>query len=218
MPSEAQRKANKKYQKTENYKDYKREYMRKYMREYSKKQKLEEVENDNDKKENDKKENGNYKKENGNDKNIPKKNNKWKLISRLKALSKPVDDINDIWNQWILHDTICTDQTSPKINSLITNWNTHSFNDDSEVLYMICLCSHHPIYILNLMKNKYTNEKCIIGSCCIKKFASAKLKTDMKIKIGNKKGKRYCEGCKRKLPDDFEEWKTYHKTCWYNRK
>lgn len=26
--------------------------------------------------------------------------------------------------------------------------------------------------------------------------------------------KRYCKGCDRKLPDDFESWKDYHKKCY----
>lgn len=40
MPSEAQRRANSKYRKTEQYKEYKREYMRQYMREYNKRKRL----------------------------------------------------------------------------------------------------------------------------------------------------------------------------------
>ena len=65
------------------------------------------------------------------------------------------------------------------------------------------------------MENAYTEQRCIIGSCCIKKFATKKQQTQMKINIGKKEGKRYCNYCNRKLPDDFEKWKTYHKKCYW---
>ncbi len=31
----------------------------------------------------------------------------------------------------------------------------------------------------------------------------------------NTEGKKYCLLCKRKLPDDTPEWKTYHKKCYF---
>lgn len=100
----------------------------------------------------------------------------------------------------------------------ITNWNTHSFHDEDKCKYQICLCSHSPIFVLNLMENKFTKERCIIGSCCIKKFATDDIKIDMKVKNGEKEGKRYCKMCQRKLPDDTESWKSYHKKCYFKNK
>src|SRR5579875_2002931 len=140
------------------------------------------------------------------------KNNKWKLIHRLKALSKSYQDIADLWNQWHLIDTI--DSSEEENLSILNDWNTHDFHKEDDAEYFVCLCSHNPIVILNLMKNLFTKERCIIGSCCIRKFATQKLKKELKIKTGEKEGKRYCKSCVRKLPDTLEHWKTYHKKCY----
>ena len=147
-----------------------------------------------------------------------KHNNKWKLISRLSSLSEPYQHLDDLWNQWKLCDTIDLNNfPSTSARSKIINWNTHSFhNDDNR--HDICLCSHAPIIMLNLMRNQYTNEQCVIGSCCIQKFATKDLKMEMKVKIGEHAGKRYCQICKRKLPDDIEYWKTCHKKCYLESK
>jgi hypothetical protein len=124
--------------------------------------------------------------------------NRYKLDKRLKKLSSSINNYDDLWNQW----------------NLIDSMNIDDFDDEYP---NSCLCSKHPIHIINFMKNCYTNERCIIGCCCIKRFAPIELKTDLKIKRGKKKGNRYCEICKRKLPDSYDSWKIYHTKC-YNKK
>ena len=141
--------------------------------------------------------------------------NKYKLLERLKSLSSSINQYEDLWDQWILIDSISTnDEMDLKYYSILDNWCSHNFNKGKQ--HNSCLCSKHPIVNLNLMKNFYTNEKCIIGCCCIKKFGSNDLKTDMKVNQGEKQGNRYCQICKRKLPNKFPAWQIYHKQC-YNK-
>lgn len=153
--------------------------------------------------------------------NTSKNKKSYKLISRLISLSEPIDKLDNIWDQWDLCDTVTTNieyDVENDLNDKITNWNTHSFHDKDKHKYFICLCSHTPIKVLNLMENNLTKQRCTIGSCCINKFATTELRTEMKIKIGEKSGKRYCKLCKRKLPDEIESWKIYHKKCYYEVK
>lgn len=100
--------------------------------------------------------------------------NKHKILEkRLKSLSSSID--NNLWDQWFLVDSY--DIKSLKLpNFDIEKWCSHTFNEN----FNSCLCSKYPLQILNFMKNSYTNEKCIIGSCCIKKFADNKIKNEMK--------------------------------------
>ena len=137
---------------------------------------------------------------------------KYKLTKRLKNLSSSTNDYTDLWDQWILIDSMHIDDIAEDFEK-ITNWNTHSYNKNH---HNSCLCSKHPIKNINFMKNCYTNERCVIGCCCIKKFGSKELKCDLKVKRGQKEGKRYCEICKRKLPSNSEPWEIYHKKC-YNK-
>ena len=145
-----------------------------------------------------------------------KKNSKWKLIERLKRLSKSFDEIGELWSQWILIN--CFDFDDHEIPNKYKEWNSHNFHKDKQK-YQICLCSHFPIKILNFMENKETKERCVIGSCCINKFKedTKTIKIQQKIILGEKEGKRYCKLCKRKLPDSMEKWKTYHKNCYFRK-
>jgi hypothetical protein len=144
-----------------------------------------------------------------------KNSQEYKLFSRLVALSKKYNesDKTTLWNQWDLKDHLYVDIINDEETDKINDWNTHDFHNEDNFQIMICLCSHSPIKRLNLMENRYTGERCIIGSCCIKKFSTDELKKDMKIKIGKKEGKRYCKGCGIKLRNNTPTWKTYHKTC-----
>lgn len=149
-----------------------------------------------------------------------RKDNKFKLFERLKKLSAPFNEIDDLWNQWKLRDTFDTkdDEVDEDAKIKIEDWNTHKFHDKDNGKIFVCLCSHSPITVLNLMKNTKTKERCTIGSCCIKKFGTKNLKTEMKVKIGEKKGIRYCGLCRRKLPSNYEHWKKYHKKCYFQVK
>lgn len=146
------------------------------------------------------------------------KNCKKKLFDRLKILGE-CDDDNDIFIGWEIIEFIkvppAEEMISTNMKKLIEEWNTHNFNDDENHQYNICLCSKYPLQELNLVRHKETNQQCIIGSCCILKFGHKNIKTELKIKKGNTEGKRYCSICKRKLPDDMEEWKTCHKKCYF---
>lgn len=138
--------------------------------------------------------------------------NNNKLFKRLNKLSISDDD-DDIWNQWKLQHCFHTDNDS--LSDVIENWCTHSYNLSNQ--FTTCLCSKYPIKNLNLMNNPTTKQRCIIGSCCIKKFGNDSIKTELRVQTGIKLGKRYCDVCKRKLPDDLEKWKTCHKSCYFQR-
>lgn len=147
---------------------------------------------------------------------MPSKNNKYKLLKRLKSLSSSINQYDDLWSQWILVDSMTTaNDIDDECCNKLTDWCTHNFNKKNKCTS--CLCSKHPITNLNLMINCYTNERCIIGCCCIKKFGSKKLVLDMKVNQGEKIGHRYCEICKRKLSSKYESWQIYHDNC-YNKK
>lgn len=115
------------------------------------------------------------------------KSNEYKLTERLKSLSSSDKQHGDMWEQWTLVDYrgYGCDGYDSDDNRDLADWCTHSFTEPKT--YSTCLCSKYPIHKLNLMRNCYTREQCIIGCCCIKKFAPKQIKDDMKVKIGEKK-------------------------------
>ena len=133
------------------------------------------------------------------------------LLGRLRELSTS-SPVSCIWDQWELRDFKTSDDLTLK---QVDKWNTHKYNKN--ITDYCCLCGHRPIKNLNLMQNVITNHRAVIGSCCITKFGSKQIKREMKVKQGETEGKRYCEGCRRKLPDDLPTWKTYHRTCYFKK-
>lgn len=144
------------------------------------------------------------------------KNQKWKLIHRLKQLSKPYKNISDLWDQWEIVNCYMAKSKNRKRGKgkkiEADSWNTHNFAEEDGYARYSCLCSHTPILDLNYIENKLTGHRCIIGSKCIDKFGSNKLKVSMKSKIGELLGKIYCVVCDRKLLDKCT--KPYHKSCY----
>src|SRR3546814_503300 len=114
------------------------------------------------------------------------------LFERLNELSENFASIHDenldgtVWDQWMIDDVVSAKEFELEN---VLEWNTHDYQDvDDERIS--CLCDHRPIQILNLVQNRFTDERAVIGSCCIKKFGSRKIKYEMKVKQGAKKGIR----------------------------
>lgn len=144
-----------------------------------------------------------------------KKDNKWKLIERLRKLSKPFDDISELWNQWnIVSCYMASTKLRDKKGKKLKDWNTHNFHNEDKYIHNICLCSHSPIYSHNYVENILTNQRCIIGSCCIKKFGTDKLKQTMRVKLGELQGFKYCVSCKVQLDKARKYIRPYHDTCY----
>lgn len=143
-----------------------------------------------------------------------KKNNEWKLMNRLNKLSEEYEDISELWNQWLpVADVINIDDEEDHKEQL-EDWITHNFHKEDKTKHFICLCSHYPIKVHYLLRNNDTNERCIVGSCCINKFAPEHVRQQGKIIQGTKKGHRYCKLCSRKLPSSLPHWKSFHDKCY----
>lgn len=147
-----------------------------------------------------------------------RKNNRWKLYRRLKSMSKE-DHRDDQYflTQWTITKTFHRkkDGGCSKNNCALNKHSTHTFYEDDghSCEHVSCLCSKYPIFRLCYLVNKITSDKCIVGSCCIKKFALKVHNTQMKVLDGTKKGKRYCEVCNNKLKDSWPEDNPIHDSC-----
>lgn len=144
-----------------------------------------------------------------------KKNNKnkFKLYSRLRSLSKP-DDNDDHWflNQWHLVKSVRRED-GHKCNG--SPFSTHTYYEDDGFTceHVSCLCGHNPIYNLRYIENNQTDNRCIVGTCCIKRFFTDQHKVEMKVMDGEVKGYRYCIECKVKLRDGWPADNPLHDSC-----
>ena len=147
---------------------------------------------------------------------MSRKDNKYKLLNRLTELSEPYQKgcYNELWSQWVLVDYVDS-KNSTGMKQRIIEWNTLDLDNQEKENDYICFCSHKPIYELNFMENSENGNRCVIGSCCIKKFSSKGYARKIRIEQGKIKGNRYCSVCQRKLPDTLEKWKHAHRTCYY---
>lgn len=149
--------------------------------------------------------------------NVVKKDKEWKLLKRLTELSEPYEYKSQLWDQWQIVDYCYTLKSGIKVLASIDEWNTHKYPTSNGRGYYICLCSHKDIIYITLVRNRVTKQRCIIGSCCITKFGTERIKLEMKFIKGEKEGKRFCPSCDRALSYNTPSWKTYHKKCYFNR-
>lgn len=101
-----------------------------------------------------------------------------KLIKRIKKLSEKVNDYDYLWSQWIICGTLTSpnklenptisDSKGEKIKYV--KWNTHNLNADDTIKDYICLCSNTCIKKCIFLENLATNERCVVGNCCVKNF------------------------------------------------
>lgn len=131
------------------------------------------------------------------------RNNKWKFKTRITDMSEAVtyEEALSEWEVPILKD---------KPNR---EWNTKYFIDQPNK----CICSKD-IINPSFIRNTVTDHRCIVGCCCINKFArtlSSEVKEQQKKLYSG--DKRYCVICNRKLLDNTEAWKTCHAKCYKDK-